>query len=71
MPMYYWRTTNEDSPYDGWHVVVSASDVDMARVLAFDSFSEQYGEQAAFHLDYDPDKIVEGDGAITISWSSD
>jgi hypothetical protein len=71
MPMFYWYTTDKDSPWSGWHVVVSASDVDKARTIAFDSFYQEYGEQGAFHLDFDPERVVDGDGAITIRWSAD
>ncbi len=71
MAMYYWDVTANDSSYNGWHVVVSAADVDTARTIAFDRFSSDHGEQAAFHLDFEPNKVVEGDGAIVISWSSD
>lgn len=71
MPMFYWDVTDKDSPYSGWHVVVSASDVEAARIIAFDAFSNEYGVQAAFHLDFDPEKMIDGDGAIVIRWSSD
>jgi hypothetical protein len=71
MPMYYWDVTDNDSPYSGWHVVVSAPDVEKARTIAFDRFSNDYGEQAVFHLNFDPEKIIDGDGAIVIRWSMD
>jgi len=73
MVMYYWDVTDEDSPYTGWHVVVGmvVGDEEKARQLAFDAFSNEFGEQATFHLDFEPTKIIEGDGAIVINWSSD
>jgi len=67
--MYYWDVTDKDSPYSGWHVVVTAPDVDKARTIAFDRFNEDHEEQAAFHLDFNPEQVIDGDGAIVIRWS--
>lgn len=62
--MYHWNA--EGSAYEGWNVIVSAPDVDKARTIAFDAFNAEHDEQAPFHLDFDPQKVVEGDGAIII-----